>query len=152
MCYFKALVVKGLLRTYSIGEDGMEHIIRFTDAGDWTTDHESYFKQFPSTVNIDAIEASEIIMISQADFKELKAQIPLLDKYAGKLFTHTAGLLQKRVLMSISASPEKKYIDFIDSYPNIFNRVPLHMVASFLGVSRETLTRVRQSLVANAKG
>lgn len=149
--HYKIFVTKGLLRNYSIAENGNEYIMRFADAGSWTTDPESYFSGLPSKYNIDALEPSEVVMFHQLDFKTLRQQIPVLNDYAETLFTETAKYTQNRLLLNISATAEEKYIDFINTYPEIFHRVPLHMIASYLGVSRETLTRVRQNLVSKAK-
>ncbi|MES1219162.1 MAG: Crp/Fnr family transcriptional regulator, partial [Bacteroidota bacterium] len=80
-----------------------------------------------------------------------KQQIPGLSAFSEMVITTNASLVQKRVLMNISATAEEKYIDFINTFPDIFHRIPLHMVASYLGVSRETLTRVRQGLTVGTK-
>ena len=143
----KIFVAKGLLRNYSIAENGYEYIVRFTDENSWTTDPESYYSGLPSKFYIDAIEPSEVVMFSHEDFEMLKQLIPPMVSFSETVMTKNAGLIQKRVLMNISASAEEKYNDFINTFPNIFNRVPLHMVASYLGVSRETLTRIRQNLL-----
>lgn len=151
VCRYKIFVAKGLLRNYSIAKSGIEYIVRFTDAGGWTTDPESYYSESPSTYNIDALEPSEIIMFTRDHFKKLKQSIPALTTFSENVISTNAGLVQKRVLMNISATAEEKYLDFINNFPGIFNRVPLHMVASYLGVSRETLTRIRQGLTGAAK-
>ncbi len=147
----KIFVAKGLLRNYSIAENGYEYIVRFTDVDGWTKDPESYYSGLPSKYNIDAVEPSEVIMFTREDFEGLKQMIPVLAAFSENVITANAGLIQKRVLMNISASAEEKYIDFIETYPNIFHRIPLHMVASYLGVSRETLTRIRQGLAVVTK-
>ncbi|PWT78804.1 MAG: cyclic nucleotide-binding protein [Bacteroidetes bacterium] len=147
--YYKIYVAKGLLRNYSIGENGYEYIVRFADGGNWTTDPESYYSGLPSNYNIDAIEPSEIVMFDHNAFESLKQQIPPLSAFSEMVITRNASLTQKRVLMNIVATAEEKYIDFMNTYPEIFHRVPLHMIASYLGVSRETLTRVRQSLTVS---
>lgn len=147
----KIFVAKGLLRNYSIAENGNEYIVRFSEAGSWTTDPESYYSGLPSKYYIEAIDISEVIMFKRDDFEILKRQIPALLAFSEKVITANASLIQNRVLMNISATAEEKYIDFISKYPNIFQRVPLHMVASYLGLSRETLTRVRQTLTISTK-
>lgn len=143
---YKIFVAKGLLRNYSVAENGHEYVIKFTDIYGWTTEPESYYSELPSKFNIDAIEPSEVIMWSREDFDTLKQMIPSLNAFSEMIMTHNIALTQKRVLMNISANAEEKYLDFINSFPNIFHRVPLHMVASYLGVTRETLTRIRQSM------
>ena len=142
----KFFVLSGLLRNYKIAENGNETILRFTDKGEWTTDPESYFSGLPSKYNIDAIEQSEVIGINHTNMQNLLQQIPPFAEFMEKMLLNNSNHMQKRVLMSISGTAEEKYTDFMRTYPNVFNRVPLHMVASYLGLSRETLTRVRQSL------
>lgn len=148
---YKIFVAKGLLRNYSLAENGNEYILRFADEGMWTTDPESYYSGLPSKYYIDALEPSEVIMFSHDNFEKLKQEIPSLSAFSEMVITNNASFIQKRVLMNISGTAEEKYVDFIETYPNIFNRVPLHMVASYLGLSRETLTRIRQGLMATAK-
>lgn len=150
--HYKIFVAKGLLRNYNIGENGHEYIVRFTDAGSWTTDPESYYSGMPSKYNIEALEPTEVVLFSHEDFEILKQQIPALSLFSEAVIAASAGLTQKRVLMHISATAEEKYVDFIQSFPDIFHRVPLYMIASYLGVSRETLTRIRQGLAVSIKG
>lgn len=144
----KFFVIKGLLRNFGIDNNGTEHILRFSDAGSWTTDPESYFSGQPSKFVIDALEPAEIAMISHEDIEHLVRTIPVLDNYFRKMLINNMGHIQNRVLTAISATAEEKYTDFVQKYPNLLQRVPLHMVASYLGVSRETLTRIRQGLAA----
>lgn len=149
---YKIFVAKGLLRNYSLDNDGNEHIMRFSDAGSWTVDPESYFSGQPSKYYIDAIEPAEVVMFLHDDLEALTQQIPALNEFFLTMITTNMGLIQKRTLMAISATAEEKYIDFINTFPNVFHRVPLHMVASYLGVSRETLTRIRQGLATSVRG
>ncbi|MBD2701239.1 Crp/Fnr family transcriptional regulator [Spirosoma sp. BT702] len=152
VCQQKILVLRGLLRTYSITADGSEHIMKFSSEHDWITDSDSYFNRTPSELNIDALEASDVVLWSYDDFEALRTAIPEISTFSEKLITKNISVTQKRILMNISATTEEKYQYFIDTYPDIFRRVPLHMVASYLGVSRETLTRIRQGQAVAAKG
>jgi CRP-like cAMP-binding protein len=140
----KIFITKGLLRTYRLKDDGTEYIMRFTPENSWCVDHESYNNQVPSKYNIDALEDSEIMLWSKEDFDELTAAIPALRSFSERLKESSYDASTERVLMNISYTAEEKYESFITSFPDIFRRVPLHMVASYLGVSRETLTRIRQ--------
>jgi len=97
---YKIFVLSGLLRNYSIAEDGYEYIIRFADAGTWTTDPESYYGGVPSKFNIDAIEPSTIIMWNREDFDMLRQAVPVLNTYSETMMTQNMGLIQKRVLMT----------------------------------------------------
>lgn len=152
VCRYKIFVLRGLLRAYSVTADGSEYVMKFTAENGWITDPDSYTNQTPSAYNIDAIEASEVMLWSHDDFEALRVAIPGLSAFSERLMTRTIGDTQKRILMNISASTEEKYQHFIATYPDVFRRVPLHMVASYLGVSRETLTRIRQGQAVAAKG
>ncbi|SHK60636.1 Crp/Fnr family transcriptional regulator [Epilithonimonas mollis] len=147
VCNLKIFVAKGLLRNYSVSEDGNEHILQFVNEMSWTTDPESFYNNTPSKLNIEAMEVSEIFAFNLEDFTELREQIPELNIFVENILTRKSMEIHKRLLMNISSSPEEKYRDFINTYPDIFNRVPLHMVASYLGLSRETLSRVRRNIL-----
>ncbi len=147
VCNLKIFVAKGLLRNYSISEDGNEHILQFVNEMSWTTDPESFYNNTPSKLNIEAMKFSEIFAFNLDDFAELREQIPELNIFVENILTRKSMEIHKRLLMNISSSPEEKYLDFINTYPDIFNRVPLHMVASYLGLSRETLSRVRRNIL-----
>lgn len=147
ICNLKIFVAKGLLRNYSISKDGNEHVLQFVNEMSWTTDPESFYNNTPSKLNIEAMEMSEIFAFNLEDFAELREQIPELNIFVENILTRKSMEIHKRLLMNISSSPEEKYLDFINTYPDIFNRVPLHMVASYLGLSRETLSRVRRNIL-----
>ena len=151
ICRYKLFVLKGLLRNYSMHNDGTEYVMKFTAENGWTTDPDSYNEQVPSKYNIEAIEPCEILMWTKEDFDGLKSAIPLLASFSERIITQNMSLVQNRILPNISAGAEERYLDFIETFPHIFHRVPLHMIASYLGVSRETLTRVRQGLAIAAK-
>jgi CRP-like cAMP-binding protein len=137
-------VVKGCLRLYSVGKDGQEHIMRFAVENWWINDYISFQEGTPSKFNIDALEDSELLMIEKKEFDSLIARVPKFKEVVDKLNTRNFESTQNRILSNISNTAEEKYENFIKSYPTIYNRIPLHMVASFLGLSRETLSRVRQ--------
>jgi CRP-like cAMP-binding protein len=149
VCRHKIFVVKGLLRTYRTRDDGTEYNMRFAAENTWTLDAESYNKQAPSKYNIQALEETEVILWSKENMDALFEAIPAFKAYSDKLKSNSLDASQDRVLMNISYTAEEKYADFINTFPDIFRRIPLHMVASYLGVSRETLSRIR---LAQRKG
>jgi CRP-like cAMP-binding protein len=147
VCVNNCFVVKGCLRLYRVGSDGTEHILRFAVENWWMSDQESLNNGIPSKNNIDALEDSEVIMISQPDYINLQMTIPRLRETVEKLKARSFEASQRRILSNISLSAEEKYRNFIKNYPDVFYRIPLHMIASFLGVSRETLSRIRSQFV-----
>ena len=140
-------IAKGCLRLYRIGEDGNERILRFGIENWWMADYESYNSGQPSKCNIDALEDSELLLIEKNELDALYKAIPKLQNFRVMLEARSFDASQNRILSIISETAEQRYETFIRSYPEIFNRVPLHMIASYLGVSRETLSRVRQQYV-----
>lgn len=148
ICRYKAFVVQGLLRTYRIKEDGSEHIIQFSPENHWKVEPESYDKEAPSVYSIAALEASEVLLWTKKDFTDLQEHIPALKLFSQRVISDNIYLNRQRVYTAISSSAEEKYDEFIKDYSNLFARVPLHMVASYLGVSRETLSRIRHAQVS----
>jgi CRP-like cAMP-binding protein len=151
VCRYKIFVCKGLLRTYRKKDDGSEYNMRFSPENYWTLDPESYNNQTPSKYNIEALEDAELLLWSRENFEELMVAIPVFKSYSEKLKESSLGASQDRILMNISYTAEEKYQAFITSFPDVFRRIPLHMVASYLGVSRETLSRIRHAQLKRQK-
>lgn len=143
VCLHNCFIVKGCLRSYRVGEDGTEHILRFAVENWWISDHESYNTGNPSKSNIDALENAEVILIEKPAFVYLMMTIPRFKNFIEGLKSRSFDASQNRIMSNISDTAEEKYQYFMTSFPDIFYRVPLHMIASYLGVSRETLSRIR---------
>lgn len=141
---YRAFITKGCLRMYLVGADGIEHIVRFAIENWWITDDESYNTGNPTRYNVDALEETEVLIIKKDDLNALFKAIPKFDDLKNKLGAKRFEVSQTRILSNISDTAEKKYDNFIKSYPQFYERVPLHMIASYLGLSRETLSRVRK--------
>ena len=145
VCHQNCFVAAGCMRLYRVGDRGTEHILKFAVENWWIGDYESYNSGNPAKNNIDALEDSELVLIKKNDLDELVNAIPNFRNFKERLDARSFDASQNRVLSSISDSAEKRYENFIKTYPDIFSRVPLHMIASYLGVTRETLSRVRSS-------
>ncbi|GAA4926611.1 Crp/Fnr family transcriptional regulator [Mucilaginibacter defluvii] len=144
---YNCFVVSGCLRLFRIGDDGSEHILRFAVENWWIADYESYNFGEPAKGNVDALVDSEVLMISKADMDALCQNIPAFKRMKDLLDARCFDASQNRIFSSISQSAEERYFEFIKKHPLIHRRVPLHMIASYLGVSRETLSRVRHQNV-----
>lgn len=144
VCRFNAFVCKGFLRYYYVDAKGQEHIMQFAPENYWTGDRESLDAELPSKYNIDAIEESEILLIKKNDFEMLFKTIPAFNDFVNGMIKKNMLVLQERIHVSITHTAEEKYTNFITKYPSITNRVPQHMIASYLGISAETLSRVRK--------
>ena len=142
--HFIGFVVKGCFRLYSIGKNGEEYSMRFAIENWWISDFDSFQSGLPSKYNIDALEDGELLMMKKEKFDALIETIPNFKKMIDKLTAKNYEVHQNRILSNISETAVEKYNNFIRTYPAIYDRIPLHMIASFLGLSRETLSRVRQ--------
>ena len=147
VCRHKVFVCKGLLKAYRLKDNGAEYIMRFAAENTWIADHESYMNRTPAKNNIEAIEDTEVLMWTAEQVGQLYTTVPAFKTYTDRLISNTLDDSQDRILANISYTAEEKYDHFIQSFPDVFARVPLHMVASYLGVSRETLSRVRNARV-----
>jgi len=147
VCRYKIFICKGILRTYRTREDGSEHILLLSPENWWATDPENHDNKTPSRYHIDALEDSEVIIWNKKDFEELYAQIPGLNSYTEKLISRSMDMSRQRLFTALSATPEERYDEFIDTYPGLLNRLPLQVVASYIGVSLKTLSRLRHSLL-----
>jgi len=137
-------IASGCFRLYRFDKDGTDHTLRFGIENWWITDQESYNHATPSAYNIEALASSKVIIWTKEKWEELLVEIPALKLFNERLLARAYEASQRRIFSLISSSAEEKYIEFQKTYPNVFNKVPLHMVASYLGMSRETLSRIRK--------
>jgi CRP-like cAMP-binding protein len=141
---YGAFVCKGCLRSYVIDNKGKEHIIQFAPENWWLSDLESMINKKPTIYFIDAIEPSEILLADMPAFQKMMAQIPgFANSFQIGQQKHTAAK-DKRIISTLTSDAEEKYSQFLERYLTIAQRVPLHMIASYLGISPETLSRVRK--------
>ncbi len=146
VCKSICVVEKGALKAYVLDETGEEHITAFALEG-WTMgDLYSFIKQEPATLNIDALEDCELVLISKSAHDELLQKMPKYETYFRILITDAYMALQKRMTSVISLTLEERYKAVSQMYPNLIQRVPQHMIASFMGLSPETLSRVRSRI------
>jgi CRP-like cAMP-binding protein len=143
VCRYIAFVTKGILRLYRIDDKGNEYILQFAPEDWWISDRESLNSGKPSGYNIDALENTEMLLITLDSFKMIGEKVPAFRKLDEMLHSKTIIAAQKRIHAAISYTAEEKYKEFIKSYPDLYQRVPQHMIASYLGISPETLSRVR---------
>jgi CRP-like cAMP-binding protein len=144
VCRYQAFVVKGILRSFTVDEKGSEHILQFASEGWWMADLSSYLTNEPSFLNIEALEDVELLLLTKPSWEEAMKKIPALEHYFRIILQNHLVSTQKRLLQSLAETAEEKYKRFLATYPECVQRVPQHMVASYIGVSRETLSRVRK--------
>ncbi|NGY38513.1 Crp/Fnr family transcriptional regulator [Flavobacterium sp. XN-5] len=146
VCTYNAFIEKGILRSYTTDAKGNEHIIQFAFEGWWITDLSSFLMGENSTYTIEAIEDSELLLLTAAAREELMDALPVFERYQRLLLENAYIALQARVNSALTATAEEKYTKLTIAYPNIVARVPQHMIASYLGLTPETLSRVRKQI------
>jgi CRP-like cAMP-binding protein len=148
ICKYVAYVSKGMLRSYLVDKKNNEHIIQFAPEGWFISDLNSFIFEDHSTLNIDAIESSELVLVSRAAHLYLEHAVPEFFRFNYMQYRGAYLALQKRINDMFSLSTEEKYTKLLSIYPDIMQRVPQHMIASYLGLTPETLSRVRKKLGA----
>ena len=141
-------VVKGCLRMYKVDDAGAMHIMQFAIENWWISDLGSFYKQSPSVMNIEAIEESAVLQISHADLLNLYERAPKFNLIFRVLMENNVVRLQERLLQNISTDARVRYELFLKQYPNIVSRVPNTNIASFLGITPEFLSRIRNERVS----
>lgn len=146
VCKLNTFVVEGCFRMYFVDEKGKEHNIQFAVENWWIGDIGSFHSEEPSKLNIEAIENSVILQIKKQDQLDLFVNYPKFNQIF-RVFTENALVaFQRRVLQNISSTAEERYLDFVNRYPNFFNRISNVQIASFLGVTPEFLSTIRKKI------
>jgi CRP-like cAMP-binding protein len=146
-CKHFAFIVKGAMRQYSIDEKGVEHIVRLGVENWWMGDRESWVMQSPSFYNIDAWENTDMLLITRSTVLDLLKQVPAFAEMTRLLDEKNNIANQRRLTSSLSGTAEKRYTDFVACYPELLERFPQHIIASYLGITKDTLSRVRRQLM-----
>lgn len=139
-------VNSGLLRCFSIDEKGKEHIIQFAPEDWMVSERNSAVFNEASIFYIDAIEDTEAVVVKKDFFFEIQPIVPDILKLNILMLHNSIRVMQKRIDMLLGATAEARYLDFIKTYPNLTLRVPQWMIASYLGITPESLSRVRKDL------
>ena len=144
---YQVFVEKGILRSYTVDEKSNEHVLQFASEGWWLADLSSYLNNEPSFLNIDSIEDTELLMIDKDSWELAMKKIPKLEHYFRIIIQNHLVATQKRLLQSFSETAEEKYLRFRHTFSNCEQRIPLYMIASYLGIKRETLSRLRKQIM-----
>ncbi|WP_196889363.1 Crp/Fnr family transcriptional regulator [Aureivirga sp. CE67] len=137
-------VVKGCLKSYFLDENGKEYILQFGMENWWITDYESFINKTESKTSIDCIEDCELLYITYDDREKLTSEMHKMERFWAKKSKFGRIALQTRVLSLLKNSTQEKYDLLLKQYPTLFQRVPKKMIAAYLGVSRETLSRLNK--------
>jgi len=144
-CRYDSYVDSGALKAFYINADnGNEEILFFAIDDWWASDLDSFSKQKPSIYNIQAIEKTTVLQISHYSFQQLLVELPCLERYFRLILESYLGVLQKRIISNNAYDAESRYFAFLENYPKIASKVPQYLIASYLGVSAEFISRIKK--------
>jgi len=145
VCKYTGFIVKGAARTFTVDEKGHEHILKLSVENWWLADFESFYQLTPSRFNIEALEDMEILQITNAQVEEFIKPIPAFSAMQNVISQNNTIAAQKRMQSAISYSGKERYRELVNDYPHFLQRFPQNMIASYLGLSPETLSRIRKN-------
>jgi CRP-like cAMP-binding protein len=136
-------IIKGLARTYRVDDKGQEHILRFAPEDWWTGDLASFLSEKPTIYNVDCLEDTEVLRISAGDLELMCEKVPKMNKYFRILYQKSIISFNLRLSSTLSNSAGERYDEFVKRFPQIEQRVPNHMIAAYLGITPQSLSRIR---------
>jgi CRP-like cAMP-binding protein len=143
VCKYAGFIIKGAMRQYSVDDKGVEHILQLYIEDWWASDRESATTLTPSKYNIDAWEDTELLIITRAEMMDLMGRIPSFGQMTRLMDERSFIASQRRLNSTISNTAEKRYEEFAENHPQFIQRFPQHIIASYLGITKDTLSRVR---------
>ena len=145
VCKYTGFIVKGAAKTFTVDEKGHEHILKLSVEDWWLADFESYYKLTPSRFNIEALEDMEILQITYALVEEFIKPIPAFSAMQNVLSQNNTIAAQKRMQSAIGQSGEERFMELVQDYPYFLQRFPQNLIASYLGLTPESLSRIRKN-------
>ena len=149
-CSFLNFIVSGATKTFHIDEEGNEHIFRFAIENWWATDLPSFINKNTSNTNIQCLEHTEVVQISVETLEQLYDEVAELEHFFRLLFQKVSITLEKRIINNMSFSAKERYLLFKEEYPAFEQRIPQYMIASYLGISKQYLSEIRNQLVTKS--
>ena len=146
VCHNLTLVEKGMLRSFTVDDEGKEHVVQFAVEGWWISDVGSFSSGKEALYNIEALEDSELLHLTRQSMDELLEKLPAMERFFRLLMQNNIIALQRRVVAYMSLSAEEKYLRLMEVAPDIMTRASQQHIASYLSVTPETLSRVRKKV------
>ena len=146
ICKFEGFVNKGLFQVYHIDKKGVKQVLHFAIEDWWITDIDSFTNQRPSGLFIEALEDSEILVISKTDKEFAYENLPQVEKLFRIMTQKSHVALLRRMIDNLSKTADERYIDFIEKYPELHRRLNNVQIAAYLGISHEFLSKIRRKI------
>lgn len=146
ICDFEAYISKGCVRSYFINEEGAEVTLQFALEDWWVSDIASFHERIPSKIFIETLEECELLILTPESKDRLLRQVPKFERIFRIMIQRNLSRLQERLFLTITTDGKQKYLDFMQRYPQVIQRVPQHYIASYLGITPEFLSKVRKKI------
>ena len=148
---YETFILSGCTRTYEVDDKGQEHIIQFGMATWWVGDLHSFLTDTPSRYNIDCIEDTEVLQIPRVEMEKMYDRVPKLERFFRLLVQKAYVASMERIYSNLSKPAPQRYKEFIEKYPLLEQRIPNHQIASFLGITPQSLSRIRSQSLSSKK-
>lgn len=145
--HFTYFVLKGILRSYTIDDNGTIHILSFATPGWWMADMYSYLTDKPAILYVDVIEECEVLILQKSDVENLYSKVPKLERFFRILTENNLVANQQRVLDKMALTAEERYEKFLQKYPTVVNCLPQKYIASFIGVTPEFFSKMKSNML-----
>jgi len=147
VCKSVNFIITGCTKTFYMDAEGQEHIVMFSIEDWWTSDLGSFITQKPADFNVQCIENTQLIQFSYDNLEELYIEIPKFERLFRKIVERAFVASQKRIIRNFSLDAKERYKIFKTTYPKIDQRVPQYMIASYLGITKEFLSKIKSQLI-----
>lgn len=147
ICKYSYFVNSGLLRSFNINDNIVEHVLSFASEGWWISDMYSLITQKPGNLFIEVLEDAELIMLSKENQEELYNQIPKLERFFRILIENSLVANQERLMDNLSLTAEERFEKFCAKHPTLMQKVPQKQIASFIGVTPEFFSKMKTRLL-----
>lgn len=146
ICRFEGFVTKGLFRVYHIDTNGLENVLYFAMENWWIADIDSFTNEKPSQLFIEAIEDSEVLLISKKDKEYAYQNLPVIEKLFRVMTQKTHVALQRRMIDNLSKTAEQRFVEFSEKYPQLIQRLSNIQIAAYLGITNVFLSNIRKKI------
>ncbi len=147
VCKHVNFIIKGCTKAYYLDNDGQEHVVMFSVENWWASDMGSFITQTPADYNVQCIENTSLIQLEYAIIEDLYEEIPKLERFFRKITERALVASQKRIVRNFSKTAKERYLIFKESYPEIEQRIPQYMIASYLGITKEFLSKIKSQIL-----
>ncbi|WP_420315984.1 Crp/Fnr family transcriptional regulator [Ekhidna sp.] len=146
VCKYESYVISGCAKTFHIDREGNEHVVMFAIEHWWTADLGSFITQQSADYNVQCLEKTKVAQFSPESLEQLYVQIPKLERFFRIIIQNAFVASQKRIVRNLSLTAKERYLIFREQYPDIEQRVPQYLIASYLGITKQFLSKIRAEL------